>query len=157
MILPKPILIQGDQQPKNGIYRCAKLVTSHHQARNSTDSPTEDAGSFRPVFKNVPSVTTAASTSLPTERHRSQWPRDLWRRSGAARLLRMWVRIPPGPWTFVCCECRVCCQVEVSATNWSLVRRSPTDCGASLCVWSRNLVNGPRGLSRQKQTEPTER
>ena len=28
----------------------------------------------------------------------------------------------------------VCCQVEVSATSWSLVKRSPTDCGASLCV-----------------------
>jgi hypothetical protein len=29
------------------------------------------------------------------------------------------------------------CQVEVSATGWSLVQRSPTDCG----VWSRNLKN----------------
>jgi len=28
----------------------------------------------------------------------------------------------------------VCCQVEVSATSWSLVQRSPTDCGASLNV-----------------------
>jgi len=28
----------------------------------------------------------------------------------------------------------VCCQVEVSATSWSLVQRSPTHCGASLCV-----------------------
>jgi hypothetical protein len=28
----------------------------------------------------------------------------------------------------------VCCQVEVSATSWSLVQRSPTDCPASLCV-----------------------
>jgi len=28
----------------------------------------------------------------------------------------------------------VCCQVEVSATSWSLVQRSPTDCGASLSV-----------------------
>ena len=28
----------------------------------------------------------------------------------------------------------VCCQVEVSATNWSLVQRSPTDCAASLCA-----------------------
>jgi hypothetical protein len=28
----------------------------------------------------------------------------------------------------------VCRQVEVSATNRSLVQRSPTDCGASLCV-----------------------
>ena len=25
----------------------------------------------------------------------------------AARLLRAWVRIPPGAWIFVCCECRV--------------------------------------------------
>jgi hypothetical protein len=28
----------------------------------------------------------------------------------------------------------VCCQVEVFATSWSLVQRSPTDFGASLCV-----------------------
>jgi hypothetical protein len=28
----------------------------------------------------------------------------------------------------------VCCQIEVSATSWSLVQRSPTDCGASSCV-----------------------
>jgi len=28
----------------------------------------------------------------------------------------------------------VCCQVEVSATNWSLVQKSPTDCDASLRV-----------------------
>ena len=27
----------------------------------------------------------------------------------------------------------VCCQVEDSATDWSLVQRSPTECGASLC------------------------
>ena len=29
------------------------------------------------------------------------------RRSSAARLLRLWVRIPPGAWMFVCCECCV--------------------------------------------------
>ena len=28
----------------------------------------------------------------------------------------------------------VCCQVEVSATNWSLVQRNPTNCAASLFV-----------------------
>ena len=28
-------------------------------------------------------------------------------RSKAARLLRSWVRMPPGAWMFVCCECRV--------------------------------------------------
>ena len=38
---------------------------------------------------------------------RSQWPRGLRRRSSAALLLRLWVRIPPGAWMFVCCECCV--------------------------------------------------
>ena len=36
---------------------------------------------------------------------RSQWPCGLRHRSSAARLLRSWVRIPPGAWMFVCCEC----------------------------------------------------
>ena len=38
---------------------------------------------------------------------RSQQPRGLRRRSTAARLLRLWVRISLGAWTFVCCECCV--------------------------------------------------
>jgi hypothetical protein len=38
---------------------------------------------------------------------RSQWPRDLRRKSSAARLLVLWVRIPPGAWMIVCCECCV--------------------------------------------------
>jgi len=36
-----------------------------------------------------------------------KWPRGLRRRSVAAHLLRSWVRIPPGAWIFVCCECCV--------------------------------------------------
>jgi hypothetical protein len=67
---------------------------------------------------------------------RSQWPRDLRLRSTTARLLRSWVRIPPRAWKFFCC---VCCQVEVSAASRSLFQRSPTDCGASLC-----LIKKPR-------------
>ena len=46
---------------------------------------------------------------------RSQWPRCLKCRSSAARVLRIWVRIPPGAWMFVVSV--VCCQVEVSATD----------------------------------------
>ena len=37
----------------------------------------------------------------------SQWPRGLRRRSAAAGLLRLWVRILPGTWMFVCLECSV--------------------------------------------------
>ena len=42
-------------------------------------------------------------------------------------LLGLWVRIPPGHG----CLSRlsvVCCQIEVSASGWSLVQRIPTDC-----------------------------
>jgi hypothetical protein len=37
---------------------------------------------------------------------RSHWPRGLRRRSTAARLLRLWVRISPGTWMFVVCVVR---------------------------------------------------
>jgi hypothetical protein len=54
--------------------------------------------------------------STPTKyTHRSQWPRGLRLGYAAARLLRLWVRIPPDAWTSVVSV--VCCQVEVSATG----------------------------------------
>jgi hypothetical protein len=44
---------------------------------------------------------------------------------------------------FVCCVlCVLCCQVEVSATSLSPVMRSPTDCGASLCVIEKPCERG---------------
>ena len=54
-------------------------------------------------------------------------------RPATARLLKSWVRIPPGN-GYLSVVSVVCCQVEVSATSRSLVQRSPTDSGASLCV-----------------------
>ena len=39
-----------------------------------------------------------------TNGRRSQRPRGLRRWSAATRLLRLWVRIPPGAWMSVCCE-----------------------------------------------------
>jgi hypothetical protein len=38
---------------------------------------------------------------------RSQWSHGLRLGSAAARLLGLWVRIPPGAWMAVCCECCV--------------------------------------------------
>ena len=68
------------------------------------------------MFSIKPQVTNYTYT-MP--RCLSQWPRDLKRRSSAPRLLRLWVRIPPGAWMFVCLSVVtvVCCQVEVSATG----------------------------------------
>ena len=64
--------------------------------------------------------------------------RGLRCRSEAARLLRLWVQIPQGAWMFSVSV--VCCQVEVSATSWSLIQRVlPTV--VHRVVWSRNLKN----------------
>jgi hypothetical protein len=54
---------------------------------------------------------------------RSQWPRGLRRGSATAGLLGLRVRVVS----------IVCCQVEVSASGWSLVQRSPTERGMSEC------------------------
>ena len=61
----------------------------------------------------------------------SQSPRGQRCGSAAVRLLGLWVRIPPGLYMSV--SCIMCCQVEVSASGWSLVQRSPTLCGMSEC------------------------
>ena len=50
----------------------------------------------------------------------------------------------------------VCCQVEVSASSWSLVQRSPTDCGASLCVIKKRREwggHGPRWAAAPQETK----
>jgi hypothetical protein len=77
--------------------------------------------------------------------------RGIRRRSTAARLLRSWVRIPPG-YGCLSVVCVVRCQVEVSATGWSLVQRSTTDCGASLCVIKKPRERG--GHSPRWAAEP---
>jgi hypothetical protein len=52
----------------------------------------------------------------------------------------------------------MCCQVEVSATSWSLVQRSSTDCDASLCVIKKPQKwggHGPRGAAAPQKTKQT--
>ena len=57
--------------------------------------------------------------------------RGLKRGSVVSRLLGLRVRIPR--WQRCVFLSAVCCQVEVTATSWSLVQRSPTDCVVSEC------------------------
>ena len=64
-------------------------------------------------------------------KRQSQWPCGLRRRSAAARLLRLWVQIPPGAWMFVCCEC---CVLSGRGLCNELIARPLDDCGAFLCV-----------------------
>jgi len=62
---------------------------------------------------------------------RSRWPRGLRRRF--ARLLRLWVRNPPGSRMFVCCECCVLSADHSSRGVLPNVMRR--------CVWFINLRN----------------
>jgi len=45
----------------------------------------------------------------------------------------------------------VCCKVEVSATDWSLVQMSPTDCGVSLYVIKKPRTCGGYSPARGLQ------
>ena len=52
---------------------------------------------FPPPQRGLSNISSAFTISFHTcHMRRSQWPRGLRRRSAAARLLRLWVRIPPG-------------------------------------------------------------
>jgi len=74
--------------------------------------------------------------------YRSQWPRGLRRGFAATRLLRLWVRMPLGHGCLSVVSI-VCCQVEVSASGWSLIQRSPTECVVSECDLESSIVRRP--------------
>jgi hypothetical protein len=79
---------------------------------------------------------------------RSQWPRGLRCTSATARLLRLWVRIPPGALMFVCWV--------LWADHYS---REVPPIGVCRCVWHWNLKNeeamshgGPQRKKKKKNT-----
>jgi len=86
---------------------------------------------------------------------RSQRPRGLRRGSAAARLLRLWVRIPPGARISVCCErCvlsgRGLCDGLITRPEESYRLWCVVVCDLETSWMRRPWPNG--GLSRQKQT-----
>jgi hypothetical protein len=89
---------------------------------------------------------------------RSQCPGGLRRRSTAARVLRLWVRIPPGTWMSVYCES---CVLSGRGLCVELITR-PEETYRLWCVVVCDLETswmkmpwptGGGGLSRQKQTK----
>jgi len=89
---------------------------------------------------------------------RSQWPRGVRCRSAAARLLRLWVRIPPWALMFVCCECRVLS----GRSPWDELITRPEESYRLWCVvvcdletsWMRRSWS-TGGPSSPKQTKKT--
>jgi len=94
------------------------------------------------AFKESKRVTAFADYECSHVAGRSWWPRCLRRESEAAHALGLRVRIPPGDWCLSVVSV-VCCQVELSATGWSLVQRSPTECSVGLSECDNEGDPGP--------------
>ena len=79
---------------------------------------------------------------ISVELARSQWSRSLRRRSAAACLPRLRLRIPP---VYGCLSLVivVCYRVEVSASGWSLFQRSRIECGVSECNRQPSIMRRP--------------
>jgi len=96
-------------------FRFLSLMALEMQMKNKLMDETKDLAYFirqiltllpRFLISRTPFVLTKFDFIIYTH-CRSQCPRGLRRKSAAARLLRLWVRIPSGTWMSVCCQCRV--------------------------------------------------
>jgi len=79
------------------------------------------------------------------------------RRSTAARLLRLWVRIPPGAWMFVCCECcvlsgRGLCDALITRPDESYRLWCVVVCDLEISRMSRPWPSLGRSATGNKQT-----
>ena len=82
----------------NALWGCFSNVGSTEQV-GSTSQRNILPCSLGKEYRQIPGV--------PTSLCRSQWPHGLRRRSAAALQLILWVRIPPGTWMSISCECCV--------------------------------------------------
>jgi hypothetical protein len=92
--------------------------------------------------RTAPVLCAVASTNeeyAVAELCRFQWPRGLRRGSAAARLLGLWVRIPPRAWMNVSCEC---CMLSGRGLCVGLITRPEESYRVWwVWVWSRILDN----------------
>ena len=97
---------------------------------------------------------------------RSKWPRGLKRGSAADSMTRLWVRIPPGAWISVCCDCwvlsgrgfcdeliirpeesyRLWCVVVCDLETSSMRRPWPTGGCLAVCLSRQKQINKKRRL-----------
>jgi hypothetical protein len=118
-----------------------KLLLLHPNVPYTCKSHYNRLGPYSPLIMTTPSRFTGVNLPFC----RSQWPRGLRRGCASARLLGLWVRIPLGASVLNV----VCCKVEVSASGWSLVQRSHTECGVSVC-W-KNLIERAKPIRAVEQ------
>jgi hypothetical protein len=130
-------------------------------AQNNPAAPyfgSQQAVYFATVWKNrqryIMCCHTAVGPRSSYKGRRSQWPRGLRRRSAVARLLKLWVRITPGAWMSLCCECcvlsvRGLCDELITLSEESYRLWYVVVCDLETSWMRRALTHW--GLSRQKQ------
>ena len=84
----------------------------------------------------------------------SQWPCGLRRSSAAARLLRLWVRIPPGAWVFVCCKY---CVLSGRGLCDELITRPEESCDLETSCMRRPWPTGSCCTKNKKLPQPPHR
>jgi hypothetical protein len=94
------------------------------------------------VIEHKMSIFIFSRTSTRNISHpsRSPWPRGLRRGSASARLMRLWVEIPPVAWLFVCCER---CVLSGRGFGFGLIIR-PKDSYRLWCVVACDLETSRR-------------
>jgi hypothetical protein len=71
-------------------------------------------------------------------------PDDGLRRwSSAARLLELWVRIPPGAWMSLCCDCCVLSDRHLCVGLITCPEESYRQCGVSECDHESSIMRRP--------------
>jgi hypothetical protein len=78
-----------------------------YQLSNSQTGPETGPRPVHGIFSTALSINCTKIRSHIITASRSQWPCGLRRGSAAARLLGLWVRIPPWARRSVCCDCCV--------------------------------------------------
>jgi hypothetical protein len=123
--------------------QCTDLATSKHQKITNILNSTRTSPPPPPNTNyKVTKFEGQHKNKIPyVKSFRSQWPRGLRHGSAAARLHGLRVRIPPAGCLSLVSV--VCCHVESSEAGWSLLQRSPTECGVSECDREALLMRRP--------------
>jgi hypothetical protein len=106
----------------------SKLISVHKALANELN----DDRNHRLFLRSIGNIIHLESFSFCNYCYcRSHWPHSLRRGSVATRLLGLWVRIPPGAWMFVSCECCVLSGRGLCVRLFNRPEKSYRVC----CVW----------------------
>jgi len=128
-------------QPSSGLRRLVEVSRSHTGTHSRQDSSGWVSSSSQIPLRTQHTTNKTEEHPCPQQAGSPQFlltytinnlPRCLRRRYVAAHLMGLRVQIPSGAWICVPWDCSML-SGRGPATGWSLVQRSPAECGVSEC------------------------